>query len=216
MEGQWWVTHGFNPVYDCLPCQRLTFSKLNASSWLYDSKYQAITLEGAPRDFEVQAVFPWPADGTAQAIAFTYEYEGMTHGAFGELWWVVVTGYHWSIDSNDPSRAHTTHHINNTNTTQGRRGNSSTSTRSWSCSTTAATATRAYSTPPPFSLSGNFMSPHPTRHNNRWNYEGALVLSRQRSNTEEHLGMAAEAFARIGLAFPAQFCALDNAACEGF
>jgi hypothetical protein len=82
MEGEWWATWGYNLVYDCYLCQRLTFSPLNASSWLYDSKYVAVTLEGKPRDFEVQAAFPWPEDGVAQAITFTYEYEGMTHGAF--------------------------------------------------------------------------------------------------------------------------------------
>lgn len=52
---------------------------------------------------------------------------------------------------------------------------------------------------------------------NTWNYEGALVLSRERATaSEEHMRMASEAFARVGLAFPDQFCALDNALCEGF
>lgn len=81
MEGQWWATYGYNAVYDCFLCQRLTFSPLNASAWLYDSKYVAVTLEQNLREFEVQAAFPWPQDGTAQAITFTYEYQGMTHGA---------------------------------------------------------------------------------------------------------------------------------------
>lgn len=52
---------------------------------------------------------------------------------------------------------------------------------------------------------------------NSWNYEGALVLSRARAiASEAQLGLATEAFAKVGLAFPEQFCALDNALCEGF
>ena len=52
---------------------------------------------------------------------------------------------------------------------------------------------------------------------NTWNYEGALVLSRGRAvASEAQLGIAAEAFAKVGLAFPQQFCALDNEMCEGF
>lgn len=43
-------------------------------------RYVAITLDGKERDFEVQAEFPWPQDGTAQSITFAYEYQGMTHG----------------------------------------------------------------------------------------------------------------------------------------
>lgn len=39
MEGQWWVSYGYNLVYDAFPCQRLTFSAINATTWLYDSEY---------------------------------------------------------------------------------------------------------------------------------------------------------------------------------
>lgn len=55
---------------------RLTFSYLNESSWLYDSKYVTLTLEGKERAYELQAAFPWPEDGMAQTITFPYEYEG--------------------------------------------------------------------------------------------------------------------------------------------
>jgi len=76
MEGAWWATWGKNAVYDCYPCQRLSFSPLNASSWLYTSKYLTPTLEGGVRAYELQAAFPWPADGMATAIAFNYTYQG--------------------------------------------------------------------------------------------------------------------------------------------
>lgn len=43
------------------------------------------------------------------------------------------------------------------------------------------------------------------------------MLARGRAvASEAQLGMAAEAFAKVGLAFPQQFCALDNGMCEGF
>ena len=34
--------------------QRLTFSPINESFWLYDSKYVALTLDGGRRGFEVR------------------------------------------------------------------------------------------------------------------------------------------------------------------
>ncbi|EKU21082.1 violaxanthin de-epoxidase [Nannochloropsis gaditana CCMP526] len=145
MEGAWWATWGKNAVYDCYPCQRLSFSPLNASSWLYTSKYLTPTLEGGVRAYELQAAFPWPADGMATAIAFNYTYQGMSHGE------------EWRFLHVAPS----------------------------------------------------LVVLYYCGQGNTWQYEGGLVLSRERSSPPDHVSLAAEAFAKIGIDFEEEFCELQ-------
>ncbi|GAB5036267.1 violaxanthin de-epoxidase [Nannochloropsis oceanica] len=153
MEGKWWATYGKNAVYDCYPCQRLTFSPIDQTVWLYDSKYLTPTLDGGVRAYELQAAFPWPADGMASAIAFNYTYQGMSHGE------------EWRFLHVDPS----------------------------------------------------VVILYYCGRGNTWNYEGGLVLSRERNSPPEHAAMAREVFGNIGIDFDSEFCTLQpNKPCPGF
>lgn len=47
MEGTWYVTHGFNPDYDCFACQELMFRFESGKPIFYNALYDLIAVNGS-------------------------------------------------------------------------------------------------------------------------------------------------------------------------
>ena len=83
LEGDWWVVKGLHPVYDCYPCQHLTFKPINATTWSYKPKYQVYLINGslglADQEFLV------PNTSAGKSASFVYHDVGLSHY---ETWWL--------------------------------------------------------------------------------------------------------------------------------
>ena len=85
IEGHWWVIRGYHPVYDCYPCQQLTFKSINATAWSYTPKYETYLANGSLYYVTNQHwVMPLTAPGSK--ISFSYYDVGMDHY---ETWWLI-------------------------------------------------------------------------------------------------------------------------------
>ena len=83
IEGYWWVVKGLHPLYDCYPCQHLSFSPLNATTWSYKLKYQVYLANGSLGLANQEFFFPNTNPG--DAISFHYHDVGLSHY---ETWWL--------------------------------------------------------------------------------------------------------------------------------
>ena len=83
LEGAWWVTKGLHPVYDCYPCQHLSFKPLNATTWSYKPKYQVYLANGSLELADQEFFFPNTTPG--DSISFLYHDVGLSHY---ETWWL--------------------------------------------------------------------------------------------------------------------------------
>ena len=84
LKGSWWVMGGYHPVYDCYPCQHLTFSQINATAWTYLPKYQVYLENGSLALVDDSYIIPNTTPG--ENISFVYHDVGLSHY---ETWWLV-------------------------------------------------------------------------------------------------------------------------------
>ena len=83
LEGIWWVVKGLHPVYDCYPCQHLSFTPINASIWSYKPKYQVYLTNGSLALADQEFFLPNTTSG--DSISFHYHDVGLSHY---ETWWL--------------------------------------------------------------------------------------------------------------------------------
>ena len=84
LEGDWWVLKGKHPVYDCYPCQRVHFKRINASSFLYTPNYQVYLANGSLHLVEDQH-FLFPNTTPGANVTMNYQDIGLSHT---ETWWL--------------------------------------------------------------------------------------------------------------------------------
>lgn len=85
MQGSWWVVKGYNPVYDCYPCQYLSIAPINQTTWAYQPKYQVHLKNGTL--FLVSQLMLLPNTSAPGAnISFIYHDMGLDHH---ETWWLL-------------------------------------------------------------------------------------------------------------------------------
>ena len=84
MKGGWWGVRGYNPVYDCYPCQHPSFKPINASSWNYLPQYQVYLTNGSLKLASQNFIMPNSTPGSN--ITFTYHVAGLENS---ETWWLL-------------------------------------------------------------------------------------------------------------------------------
>ena len=84
LNGSWWVIRGYNPVYDCYPCQHMLFKQISSNSWSLNSAYQVYLADGSRGSESISYAIPDTAAG--QMISFTYHEVGLNHD---ETWWLI-------------------------------------------------------------------------------------------------------------------------------
>ena len=84
LNGSWWATKGYNPVYDCYPCQHMLFKQISSTSWSLNPSYQVYLADGSMKLASNSYAIPDTAAG--QMISFTYHEVGLNHD---ETWWLI-------------------------------------------------------------------------------------------------------------------------------
>ena len=84
MQGVWWVVKGYNPVYDCYPCQHLNYTPINETFWNYTAFYQVYLVNSSLELVSTSAAIPSSPPG--QNISFVYNDVGLYHY---ETWWLI-------------------------------------------------------------------------------------------------------------------------------
>lgn len=85
LNGSWWVIKGMHPVYDCYPCQHLTFTRINSEYWNYVPQYQ-VYLENGSLALYADSYDKFPNTSPGETISFLYGDVGLLHH---EIWWLV-------------------------------------------------------------------------------------------------------------------------------
>lgn len=84
LEGSWWVVKGKHPVYDCYPCQHLSFKRINATTFSYDPDYQVYLANGSL--YLVHDHFTFANTTPGANITVGYHDVGLAHS---ETWWLL-------------------------------------------------------------------------------------------------------------------------------
>ena len=83
IQGNWWVLRGFNPVYDCFPCQRNYFIP-GSPQWTYRADYQVYLLNNTLK--VISQAGPILSDSsTLGGFNLSYLDAGLTNN---ESWWI--------------------------------------------------------------------------------------------------------------------------------
>ena len=87
LNGSWWVLKGKHPVYDCYPCQHLSFTRRNTSSkyWYFLPQYQ-VYLENGSMTLYSDPYDKFPDTSPGESVSFLYGDAGIPHF---ERWWLV-------------------------------------------------------------------------------------------------------------------------------
>ncbi len=84
-NGDWWVHRGYHKVYDCWPCQKLSFRKINTTAWLYSPEYETYLVNNSLLLVTDQH-FVIPSSKPGGNISFIYHSVGLNHY---ETWWPI-------------------------------------------------------------------------------------------------------------------------------
>ena len=84
LNGSWWITRGYNPVYDCYPCQHMVFKLIDSTSWSLSSTYQVHQADGSMKMASIS--YPIPDTEAGKMISFVYHEVGLIHD---ETWWLI-------------------------------------------------------------------------------------------------------------------------------
>eukprot|EP00475_Leptophrys_vorax_P009623 TRINITY_DN1636_c0_g1_i1.p1 TRINITY_DN1636_c0_g1~~TRINITY_DN1636_c0_g1_i1.p1 ORF type:complete len:279 (-),score=51.21 TRINITY_DN1636_c0_g1_i1:532-1368(-) len=91
LKGYWWVAFGLHPVYDCLPCQYLSFlPHPENNTWVYHTSYEIFGADGQyhHKELDVPVNASVAEDVTSTSVTFAYHSEGLNHE---ETWHVLET-----------------------------------------------------------------------------------------------------------------------------
>jgi hypothetical protein len=91
LKGEWWVAFGLHPVYDCLPCQHLSFlPHPENNTWVYHTSYEVYGADNQYHHLELDVPVDATVaeDTTATSVTFKYHSEGLNHE---ETWYVLDT-----------------------------------------------------------------------------------------------------------------------------
>lgn len=86
LEGKWWVQRGYHKVYDCYPCQTMTFSPLNQTSWRYHPVFDAYTVNNS-LVLVTSENYIMPNTQPGEEIKYTYKELGLI--PLSDTWWVL-------------------------------------------------------------------------------------------------------------------------------
>lgn len=84
IQGEWWALRGYHPVYDCFPCQHLSFEPMSMNTWNYTTRYQAYLIDGSLKFVIQHMVMPNSPPGTN--ITFVYHDKGVETT---QIWWLI-------------------------------------------------------------------------------------------------------------------------------
>jgi len=84
LSGSWGAVGGRHPVYDCYPCQHLSFEQLNDTTWKYLPTYQVYLANGSLATMNEFYYIPNSQPGSP--ISFVYHDTGLYHN---ETWYLV-------------------------------------------------------------------------------------------------------------------------------
>lgn len=85
LAGTWWSVRGYNPVYDCYPCQMNTFTAETATTVKYEAKFDVYKVDGTRKLEESMATLMITPDYKA-GYKMNFNIAGMPSD---ETWWVV-------------------------------------------------------------------------------------------------------------------------------
>ena len=86
LAGEWWQQYGYNPLWDCYPCQHIHSMKpINSTNWNYTYSYEIYLVNNTLDYMEQNWILPNNSLGTI--INITYEYIGTPHN---ESWYILT------------------------------------------------------------------------------------------------------------------------------